>query len=82
MINDPIVMGNIQTWTTGDAKGTWGVGAPMSEISNREAGIGNAISTVATLLDIPTPTPNDPSFVQKVNGKAVAAIKTIKNSAF
>ena len=79
MVPQLTIAGNIHT--NGDSRGTWGHGAPLTELGGREAIIGNAASTVATLLEIKTPTPNDQSFVYKENGKAKLSIKSLKNVA-
>jgi|GEM_PF-2442338 len=60
---------------------TWGYGAPMSEFLGQTGLIGNAASTVATLMDIPTPMPNNPSYVTKdpSTGKVHSAVAEPKN---
>ena len=56
--------------------GTWGAGAPVPEFGGQVAVIGNAVSSVCSLLDLPTPTPNNVPFVKKdESGKAVGTIK-------
>lgn len=79
MVPGLTIAGNVHT--NGDSRGTWGHGAPLTELGGREAIIGNAASTVASLLEIKTPTPNDQSFVYKENGKAKLSIKSLKNVA-
>lgn len=79
MVPELTIAGNIHT--NGDRRGTWGHGAPLTELGGREAIIGNAASTVATLLEVKTPTPNDQSFVYKEGGKAKLSIKSLKNVA-
>lgn len=79
MIPQLMVSGNIHV--NGDNRGTWGHAAPLSELGGREAIIGNAASTVAALLEIKTPTPNDQSFIYKEGGKAKLSIKSLKNIA-
>lgn len=79
MVPELTIAGNIHT--DGDGRGTWGHGAPLTELGGREAIIGNAASTVATLLEIKTPTPNDQSFAYKEGGKAKLSIKSLKNVA-
>jgi len=60
---------------------TWGYGAPMSEFLGQTGLIGNAASTVATLMNVPTPTPNNPSYVTKdpSTGKVHSAVAEPKN---
>lgn len=63
------VIGNISTEGFGEIyPGTWGVGAPCPEIGNRVLTVGNLVSSVATLLDIESPSPNDQSVISKQNG--------------
>lgn len=73
------VAGNLKTNLNN--RGTWGLAGPLDELNGREAIIGNAASTVSTLLEVKTPTPNDQSFVYKQNGKAKLSIKSLKNVA-
>lgn len=80
MIDELTVVGNINTTDDGK-RGTWGVAGPLDELNGREAIIGNAASTVSTLLEVKTPTPNDMSFVYKQNGKSRLSIKSLKNVA-
>jgi len=57
------------------ATGTWGLGAPVPEFGGQPAVLGNAVSSVCSLLDLPTPTPNNPPFFTKgATGKVVSAI--------
>lgn len=79
MVDQLTVAGNVMT--NGDTRGTWGLAGPLAELNGREAILGNASSTVCTLLEVKTPTPNDQSFVTKEDGKVKLAIKTLKNVA-
>jgi hypothetical protein len=80
MFEAPIVRGNIRT-VTGSRAGTWGVAAGVPELYGRETLIGNAASTVCTLLGVNSPTPNDRSFVEvdPATGKARATINSCNN---
>lgn len=75
------VLGNIQTTTTSKTHGgTWGVAGGLKELSGREAILGNAISTVSTLVKVPTPAPNDQSFVALNSaGKITPVITSCQN---
>ena len=73
MVQELIVFGDIYTdpnrSKNGEVKNSycnsWGHGAPMNLWNNKTA-IGNAISTVCTMLDVfPWINPNNPSIVQK-----------------
>lgn len=79
MIDQFAVRGNIKTTETGAYKGTWGLAAGVSELNGREAIIGNAASTIASLMEVKSPTPNDMPFAYKQNGKAVLSVKSCKN---
>ena len=78
MVEDLSVAGNI---TVNDSRrlGTWGVGAGMPELGGRVAIIGNAASTVANMLELKSPTPNDASYTFKENGKAKLKIKSLQS---
>ena len=59
------------TWTP-RSYGTWGLGAPVAGLGGKIATIGNAASTLATVLNFESPTPNDKSLVYKNSeGKVV-----------
>lgn len=79
-IDELQVVGNVKT-TDVNKRGTWGIAGGLTELGGREAIIGNAASTVANILDIKTPTPNDMSFTTKEKGKVKLAIKSTKNIA-
>ena len=70
-IHSPIVVGNIGDHSAGYA-GKWAA-APIPELNNRVALMGNVASSFATLLDLKSPTPNDASFVYVNNGVAYPA---------
>jgi hypothetical protein len=53
------VVGNITSDNSSGYVGTWGKAAPVSANNNRELLIGNAASTVAAMMELPSPTPND-----------------------
>jgi hypothetical protein len=60
------VVGNIsRTDTNTNYVGTWGKAAAVSANNNRELLIGNAASTVAAMMDLPSPTPNDSAVATK-----------------
>lgn len=78
-IDELMVCGNVKS--NGDTRGTWGLSAGLDYLNGREAIIGNAASSVSEILEIKTPTPNDMSFVKKVNGKVKLLNKSLKNVA-
>ena len=80
MVNELTVVGNILSADI-NKLGTWGDAGPLPELNGRPMVIGNAASTVANLLEIKSPTPNDMSVTIKDNGKAKLAIKSLKNVA-
>ncbi len=66
MVKSPTVLGNIQVTGSDEGKrNTWGEGAPVKAFTNQVAGIGNVVSTVAGLLDLPSPTRNSAPFAKK-----------------
>jgi hypothetical protein len=87
MVPELIVGGNISSTGQGTNAnnagygGTWGYGSPMKEFTGQTPLIGNAATTVTTLLDLPTPTPNNPSFVSKdkSTGKVALAVSKPEN---
>lgn len=79
MVEELMVVGNIKT--NENNVGTWGVAGNIDELGKRPALIGNAASTVAMMLEVKSPTPNDQSFVHKENGKVKFSLKTLKNVA-
>lgn len=79
MIDELTIIGNVKLNVPGHYTGTWGAAAPVSELGEREALLGNAISTIASMTEVPTPTPNDMAFVVKVNGKIRPIVKSVKN---
>lgn len=77
-IDEMLVCGNVKT----DSKlGTWGLAGGVDYLNGRETIIGNAASTMAEILEIKTPTPNDMPFAKKVKGKVQLLNKTLKNVA-
>jgi hypothetical protein len=75
IIRGPLITGNIYTldevaYSRTRYPGTWGMAAPMASLENRPIVIGNVASTVAALLRIESPTPNDRSLVS-VSGSTV-----------
>jgi hypothetical protein len=74
MIKKPMVFGDIKEDSGIKGKTcTWGYGAPMSAFSGQPPAIGNAASTVTTLLGLPQINKNNPSFVNLESGKAAPA---------
>lgn len=75
LINGLHVGGNILVNSTGSGggrsyPGTWGQGAGVDLVGGRQLNVGNAASSVATILGVQTPKVNDQSVVRMVNGKA------------
>jgi hypothetical protein len=84
MVSAPIVAGHINSTGLGfgsSYQGSWGYAAPMKEFLGQTGLIGNAASTVTTLMDLPTPTPNNPSYVSKdkSTGKVNLAVSKPEN---
>lgn len=79
MVDELTVLGNVRTDDGGRYAGTWGAAGLVSELGNREALLGNAISTISAMTEVKTPTPNDKAFANKVNGKVVPFVKSAKN---
>ncbi len=82
MIAQPLVVGNInKDGGMNGYRGTWGTGSPMVEFTNQQAVVGNAASTVALMLDFPTPTPNNAPFVNlnASTGKVVSTVSRTRN---
>jgi hypothetical protein len=73
MITQCEVVGNV-TAETGYYAGTWGKASPVSYNNSRELLISNVGSTVATMLNQPSPTPNDISLVGKNQSTGVVTI--------
>lgn len=82
MIQEPHVIGNIKVESGyRDHPGSWGVSAHMDDLSGREMLVGNTVSSVASILGIESPTPNDQSFLSVKNGKVVNHASRPKNVA-
>ncbi len=82
MIAQPLVVGDIRKdGGRNGYRGTWGTGSTMIEFTNQQAVVGNAASTVALMLDFPTPTPNNAPFVNlnPTTGKVVSTVGRTKN---
>lgn len=75
------VLGNIENIKTGGHTGMWGRASGVDEIGGREALIGNVSSTLSTILDLKSPTPNDMSFVYRSGNKILPFFKRPKNKA-
>ncbi|MBT7610080.1 MAG: DUF1501 domain-containing protein [Bacteriovoracaceae bacterium] len=54
--------------------GSWGRAAPIKNLSNRSINYGNIISTLATILNIPSPTPHEIPLVNVKKGKVIPLI--------
>lgn len=83
MIQGTQVIGDIESDYRGDSnrRGAWGVAAEMSDLSGREMLIGNVASSIASMLEVKSPTPNDATFINKSNGKANIYASKPKNHA-
>lgn len=80
MIKAPIIAGRIHKEGSAKAlhsakyKGSWGVGAPININGvNRHLTAGNVISSIATILGIPSPSVNSKSILKLRNGKVALA---------
>ena len=73
MITEPTVLGNIKSDSSDQYKGTWGTAAGVDGNLGRDTIMGNVISTICTMMDIPSITPNDSSFVMKSSGGKITA---------
>jgi hypothetical protein len=58
---------------------TWGHGANCKEFNNRNLSYGNVISTISSVLNVKTITPNNPPLLHLKNGKWVSSISRAKN---
>lgn len=76
-IDQPLVLGNIRSNGSGGYAGDWGVAAKVNvEGQDSELGIGHATSTIAHLLRVKPPLPNNSSLVQeKARGGVVPVIE-------
>lgn len=81
MIPKLTVIGNTTQYDseTNKWRGSWGVAAPLGELSGRKINIGNVASSICTMLDKDSPTPNDASLVKKENGKIYPLVDRPKN---
>jgi hypothetical protein len=77
-LSAPLVVGNTTSTTNQGVIGSWGLAAPLAEIQGRMADIGNAASTVAAILNITSPTPNDMSFVSVSGNNLVSNLSRTK----
>ncbi|MBU6152732.1 MAG: hypothetical protein KGP28_00390 [Bdellovibrionales bacterium] len=68
MIESCQVLGNVAPSQNTVYPGIWGFNGKIAENNNRELLLGNVASTLATLLNIPSPSPNESTLVNKVNG--------------
>jgi hypothetical protein len=68
MISSCQVLGNVRPSPNSFYPGIWGYAGSVLENNNRELQLGNVASTLATLLNIPSPAPNDSTLVSKANG--------------
>jgi hypothetical protein len=80
MIEKTMVFGDIKEHSGVVGKNcTWGYGAPMNALSGQPPAIGNAASTVTTLLGLPQINENNSSFVKLDSaGKAVSLFAKLK----
>ena len=80
MIPTTTVVGNITQFSPGTKySGMWGLSGSMAEFNNRPGNIGNVASTLATILEFKSPTPNDQPYVYKKDGKIYPAVGKPKN---
>ncbi len=81
-IKNTTVVGDIKIEATQalQKRNTWGEAAGLVTLGGQKAGYGNAVSTVASLLQIPSPAPNNPPLITKgTNGEWVSTVGGPKN---
>jgi hypothetical protein len=78
-IKEPIVVGNILV--NGSSRGTWGEGAPSSALGQQKVNLGNVVSTICSIFELPTPAPNNPSLVILDSAKIVTPVSKPLNIA-
>lgn len=59
--------------------GTYGLGAPLSELGGRSPNLGHVTSTIADLLGVPTPSTNNSSLIQIASGAAISKFGKTKS---
>ena len=79
-ISSPVVIGNIKPYAPANGyeafAGTWGVGTAVeTEYGKHQLGVGSLASSIAHLLRVPTPTPNNPSLLKDTAGGFVSAVE-------
>lgn len=83
-INGNHIVGNVldqplqASLRNGGAPGSWGIGAKITEFGGQRALTGNVLSTMSHLLRVPTPSPNNISMVNVVNGQVSSLIGNAK----
>jgi hypothetical protein len=84
-VQSPIVIGNIglETNQAGPipSHGYWGAGAPLQSIGNRKLNPGNVASSIAAMVGIASPSPNNMSLVKVEGGSVVPLITERINKA-
>lgn len=86
MVPKLTVIGNTTEYVPGTPEynrygGSWGVGAPVQLVGGRELNMGNVASTIATMMDFESITPNDTTLVKKENGIVTSLAEAPKNIA-
>jgi hypothetical protein len=77
-----MVVGNIKVQSTQvlRKRNTWGEAAGLETLGGQTAGYGNAISTVASMLGIPSPSPNNPPLITRnANGVWESSVGGARN---
>ncbi len=75
-INETMIVGNCKATSGGRHKASWGEGAPVAELNNREVSTGNVVATAATLLGIKNPVQNSQSLLSNDGGVIKANVGT------
>lgn len=73
MLNGTNIIGNIKSDSNANYAGTWGLAAPY--LNGQVTRIGNVASTIAQLLDISSPTPDDDSLLDQSNAPVLPQCK-------
>jgi len=78
MVNSPVIIGNIKNSTDTNYHGTWGEGGPISALGGATLDLGHSTSTLAALLNVPTPITAKPSLVRVQDGVVVPNIEATR----
>ncbi len=83
MIRKAHVIGNIgyeyNNTTALTARGLWGAAAPMQTMGGRPLNAGNIASTIASVVGVPSPSPNNMSLITIENGEIKPLVNEKEN---